>query len=286
MEKDELRLVFSWAEKEGWNPGKYEINAFYNLDKNGFFILLLEEKPIASLACVKYEKNHYFMGLYLVLPEYRHQGFGQILWNFVVKQLNINCTVALNSVISQIKTYEKCGFSSLLSCKVNTRWSGVVSTILSNKKNNISPNNLNIISSTDALLKSIIEYDQKITTVKRSRFLLDWLTMKESILLCAIEDKRIKGFGLINRCSNGYKIAPLVADNPDIAQHLFLSLCQEVNTEDTVFFDSNQGNRLSCQIAKDYKMTHIFDSLRMYKGIPPDLDNDKIFFLTSLEIGW
>lgn len=36
MTRSELNIVISWAESEGWNPGRDDADNFYNTDPQGF----------------------------------------------------------------------------------------------------------------------------------------------------------------------------------------------------------------------------------------------------------
>ena len=62
MTRDEIDLAIEWAAHEGWNPGLYDAECFYKADPRGFFIGLLENKPIAVVSGVIYDKKYAFGG--------------------------------------------------------------------------------------------------------------------------------------------------------------------------------------------------------------------------------
>ncbi len=69
MCKKELEMVFTWSAKEGWNPGKYEAEAFYAINPNGYMLLTINNVPAACLLSVRYTREYAFMALYIDTPE-------------------------------------------------------------------------------------------------------------------------------------------------------------------------------------------------------------------------
>jgi hypothetical protein len=45
----ELNLAVDWAATEGWNPGYYDAECFFQTDPQGFFMGYLNDEPIASI---------------------------------------------------------------------------------------------------------------------------------------------------------------------------------------------------------------------------------------------
>ena len=46
MQMSDVEFAIDLAKKEGWNPGLEDANCFFHTDPNGFFIGLLDNKPI------------------------------------------------------------------------------------------------------------------------------------------------------------------------------------------------------------------------------------------------
>ena len=83
MQRDEVDIAVAWAADEGWNPGLHDAESYYRADPNGFFIGLLDDKPIAVISAIKYDASFGFLGFYIVKPQYRNQGYGIQIWNVV-----------------------------------------------------------------------------------------------------------------------------------------------------------------------------------------------------------
>lgn len=80
MTRPEVDFAIEWAAREGWNPGLGDAECFYNTDPSGFLIGLLGNKPVGAVSAVRYGSSFGFIGLYIVLPEYRATGLGFSGW--------------------------------------------------------------------------------------------------------------------------------------------------------------------------------------------------------------
>ena len=47
VKEDEVQFLCDLAAGEGWNPGLRDIQCFYQADKTGFFLGLINDEPIA-----------------------------------------------------------------------------------------------------------------------------------------------------------------------------------------------------------------------------------------------
>lgn len=279
MAKNDLKLVIDWAVKEGWNPGRYEIDALYEADPNGYHLLEIDDKPVASLAAVRYTPNLAFVGLYIVAPPYRGQGYGKLLWDMVMGNLKDCSTIGLNGVREQIGQYEKEGFKLAHS---NIRWKG---SLLNSQKSIIDSASEDILLHKPTSLTSLIDYDARLFQAPRSKFLSKWLTMPDSHVLATLDNGELCGYGVISKAYEGYKIAPLVADNQMIATKIYTALCRCVGKQNSVLIDTPADNPEAVLLMEQFGLEKTFETFRMYKGRVQSIDNSKWYGLTSLEIG-
>ena len=70
-----------WADREGWNPGLHDAEAFFTSDPNGFFTGEIAAVLIASASLVKYPGDLSFAGLLIVRKDMRGQGVGSKMIN-------------------------------------------------------------------------------------------------------------------------------------------------------------------------------------------------------------
>lgn len=270
MTLDDLRTALSWAREEGWNPGVDDAVNYYSADPDGFLIGELDGVPIGCISVVKYSENCHFIGLYIVRPEYRGKGYGLKIWREAFRLIP-GKAAALDAVLEQVATYERAGFRAAHS---HLRYEGTFEG---------KP-------STDALalktieIESLCRYDRRYFPSERRRFLETWIAQPNGRGYAIENEGELAGYGLIRKASEGWKIAPLFADNAGVAEKLILSLSTHARGE-RVYLDVPEINRAAIELVESYGARAVFECKRMYTAERPDLDWTGVFGVTSLEIG-
>ncbi len=54
MNRKEVDLAIAWATSEGWNPGIYDAESFYQTRSSGFFLGELNGEPVGCTSAVAY----------------------------------------------------------------------------------------------------------------------------------------------------------------------------------------------------------------------------------------
>ncbi|MCP4022136.1 MAG: GNAT family N-acetyltransferase, partial [Desulfobacteraceae bacterium] len=140
-----------------------------------------------------------------------------------------------------------------------------------------------ILSAKDFTL--VENYDTDFFPAQRNAFLRAWLCQKDSPVLGIIEDGQLKGYGMIRPCRTGFKIGPLFADTPEHARWILLALSGRVSPGKPLFFDTPATNPAAVELAESQSMNQVFHTARMYTKDFPDLPIDKLFGVTSFELG-
>ena len=99
-----------------------------------------------------------------------------------------------------------------------------------------------------------------------------------------MDEGTLRGYGVIRQCREGFKVGPLFADKPDIAETLFRALASEVRGQ-MVFLDVPAANEAGLDLAEKYELSPEFETVRMYRGTRPDIDLARTFGITTLELG-
>ena len=111
MSLPQLDLAIDWAAAEGWNPGLSDAACFHAIDPNGFFSGVLDGRMIASGSVPAYDSQFAFVGLYIVAPDYRGQGFGLSLTEAMLAYAG-DRNVGLDGVEAMAERYKRLGFRS------------------------------------------------------------------------------------------------------------------------------------------------------------------------------
>lgn len=283
MEQPEIDVLFNWTKSEGWNPGVGELESFNAVDPSGFRMLSINSQAISSLAAVRYPNSYAFLGLYIVKPEFRGQGQGKCLWDYSLNTLSSFKSVGLNGVLSQVNNYEKSGFKI---SHLNTRWQAGLFEF----NDPLPSSDPSLKISEEVSLEEISDLDFHASACYRPSFWESTLARPNSYFLAARENSVLKGFAVLSKCIDGYKLGPVYSSNPIMAEGLLTKLWHKAqdlggSVSDTIQIDAPGTNPHAAELAKKYGFKEVFDVARMYRGEKPDADDSKTYGLVSLEIG-
>ncbi|MBB1248119.1 GNAT family N-acetyltransferase [Rhizobium sp. G21] len=275
--KTDLETLVSWAAKEGWNPGLADVDAFWRADPEGYWVDEMDGEIAAGVSLVHHHADYGFLGFYIVAPQFRGQGLGFKLWSQVLAMSQAK-TVGLDGVVAQQENYRKSGFAY---AHANARYGAQLTCE--------DPRDPRIVRASEAPLEALLAYDAGCNPASRARFLAAWLDPtadgRHGRLALAFRDGgAITGLGAIRACGSGYKIGPLFADSPDIADRLFRTLIARVGGGH-VYLDIPMPNPEARALALRYGMHPVFETARMYRGHYPELPLRRIFGVTTFELG-
>ncbi len=272
MTRDEVSLAIEWAAAEGWNPGLHDAECFYAADPNGFFLAELDGRPAGCLSAVAYDESFGFAGFYIVLPEFRGRGIGHALVEKASSYAGSR-SMGNDAVVAQQETYRQLGFNLAYR---NIRYCGLASLHKADAPG--------IIDLRKVPFGDLVEYDRAMFPAERPVFLEHWIDQTEGAALGCKSNGKLAGYGVIRKCRQGYKIGPLFADREEIAEKLFLALTGRVPGEE-YFLDIPEPNPAAGSLVRRHSMHSVFETARMYSGAVPSLPLEKIFGVTSFELG-
>ncbi len=271
-----VRQLVSWAAREGWNPGPNDAEIFYQTDPKGFYGFYDQDELIAGGAIISYSGKFGFMGLFIVQPGLRSKGLGQQLWyqrrDLLLSRLNPGAGIGMDGVVAMQPFYNKGGFEMAFRSERYRRFGSLFAP---------EPN---VESIDEKNLQQIIDYDTHCFGFPRPEFLMRWLKISSSFKFCYVEQGTIRGYAVLRKVIEGFKIGPLFADNAMIAETLYRTCLSSAEGE-AVFLDAPEVNLAAFKMLKKYKATYVFECGRMYYGNPPRLPMNNIFGITTFELG-
>lgn len=268
-----LDLALDWAAQEGWNPGLSDGECFFSADRTGFLMGFLDGQPAASISAVKYSSDFGFIGLYIVEAALRGHGLGIAIWNDAMASLR-GRIIGLDGVIAQQDNYRKSGFEF---AHRNIRFAGIASA------RNLPASQIVDLRNVDTDL--VRSYDLGHFPARRGAFLRHWMRQAGSHSLGWKEGGVLLGMACVRPCREGFKIGPLNADSAEIAEALFDALCDQLPEGATVYLDLPEPNRAALDLALRRGMQPAFETARMYAGGRAELPLQRIFGITSFELG-
>jgi len=100
-----------------------------------------------------------------------------------------------------------------------------------------------------------------------------------------VENSNLKGYGMIRKSLTGYRIGQLFADNEKIAEDIFTDLHNYLDFGTQFFLDIPEVNKSAVKLAENAEMKPMFETARMYTKSAPNLPLNKIFGVTTFELG-
>ena len=273
MHKNEVPVAIAWAKQEGWNPGLHDNECFYTTDPHGFFAGKLDGKIISIGTAVVYDDQFAFCGFFIVDPAYRGQGYGLALTKALLAYIGER-NAGLDGVIPMLEKYTKTGYKLAYN---NARYCG------SSLYPKISKNKA-IVPLSEISFNELINYDRRHFPAKRKTFLKCWINQKGSKSIGYIDKKDLVGYGVIRPCYEGFKIGPLFADNPTIANELFMHLVEHAKGQ-SIYLDIPICNPDAVDLIQRYQMKKVFETARMYLKTAPQVALNEVYGITSFELG-
>ncbi|MBR7839439.1 GNAT family N-acetyltransferase [Actinospica durhamensis] len=292
--------VVEWAAEEQWNPGLADRAHFLAQDPGGFFLGRLDGRPVSAVSVVAYDHAYAFLGFYLVRPDLRGRGLGVATWRAGLEHAGAR-TVGLDGVIAQQDNYRKSGFSF---AHRTLRYAGVPiprpprggaigvgggadvagADVAGAAAAGMSAPGLIEIDEDLEFVRAVADYDRQCYPADRPAFVARWVTAPYHTAYAAVRDGQVCGYGVIRPARDGYRIGPLFADTAEDAADLFDALTASVEGA-PVMLDIPEPNQAGLSLAKSRGLEEVFETARMYTGPIRKLSDQKIFGVTTLELG-
>ena len=272
MRPDEVSIAVNWAAAEGWNPGLADDACFAVPDPQGFFIGELDGAPAATVSCVNYGASFSFLGFYIVRADLRGRGYGLRIWNAAIAHAGRR-VIGLDGVVAQQQNYRKSGFELAYT---NVRYGGIVTPP--------DAPQAGVIALTEVPLATVEAYDATVFPAPRTAFLRAWIGAPGHVGRALVRDGKLAGWGVIRPCRKGHKIGPLAADDRATAEAVLSALLAGVDGGE-IFLDVPSINRDAVALAQDLGLAPVFETARMYTGAIKPLRLERIFGVTTFELG-
>ncbi|MFM8356888.1 MAG: GNAT family N-acetyltransferase [Gammaproteobacteria bacterium] len=277
MSRPEVDTLVDWAATEGWNPGLDDAELFWANDPQAFVAAEQSGELVGGGAITAYGNAFGFMGFFIMRPAFRGRGLGNVLWHARLDRLRARlmpgATIGLDGVFNMQAYYARGGF---VFSHRNLRFQG--------RAGQPGAPQPDIVDARALPLADIAAYDRTCFPADRTAFLARWLSAPAASGRALVRDGRVAGFGVIRRCREGAKVGPLFADDLPAARSLWQALAPFA-AGNPICLDVPENNPASMALVAELQLTEVFGCARMYLGAPPDLQHDRVFGVTTFEVG-
>jgi hypothetical protein len=250
MRADEIAMAVDWAAVEGWNPGLSDAHAV--------------------VSAVNYDDSFAFLGFFIVRPELRGHSYGMQVSRAALAHAGAR-TMGLDGVVEQQDNYAKSGFARAYN---NIRYGGVPAGVQADAS---------AVPLSDIPFDMIVADDARVFPARRPAFWKAWLGAPGHRGCALIRDGSLVAWGVIRPCRKGRKIGPLIAGDREAAEVVFAALVGDEGGE--VFLDVPQPNAAASALATGHGLTPVFETARMYSGPIRNVALERVFGVTTFELG-
>ena len=281
MTRSEVDELVGWAAREGWNPGLHDAELFWATDPAAFIAADLDGELIGGGAITSYDGEFGFMGFFIVRPEFRGRGFGNALWHArrerLLARLRPGASIGMDGVFAMQDYYARGGF---VFSHRDIRFRAEIPE----RQATAPVDDKDIIPLSAVPFDQLLDYDRTCFPALRPAFLKGWIAQPDALALGCQRDGKLSGYGVVRRCGEGCKIGPLFADDAVAAEALYTHLARFA-AGGPLFLDAPENNPAAMELAGRHGMTEVFGCARMYLGPPPVLAHERIFGVTTFELG-
>jgi GNAT superfamily N-acetyltransferase len=281
MTRSEVDELVAWAAREGWNPGLHDAEVFWATDAEAFLAAELGGEMIGGGAITSYDGEFGFMGLFILRPEYRGRGFGNALWQArrsrLLDRLRPGASIGLDGVFEMQDYYAKGGF---VFSHRNMRFRGEISSRAATPPGGED----GIVPLSDVPFDQVLDYDRSCFPAPRSNFLAEWISQPGALALGCRREGELSGYAVVRRCGEGCKVGPLFANDAATAEALYTHIAGSA-AGGPLFLDAPENNPAAMELVRRHEMKEVFGCARMYLGPFSVLAHERVFGVTTLELG-
>jgi len=272
MRPNEISVAIDWAAAEGWNPGLADAACFAAPDPQGFFIGELDGETAATVSCVNFGAGFAFLGFYIVRKDLRGRGLGLRIWEAAIAHAGKR-VIGLDGVVAQQENYKKSGFALAYA---NIRYGGMVTAMDAPQRG--------VVALSEIPLAMVEASDATVFPAPRSAFLRAWIEAPGHTGRALLRDGELAAWGVIRPCRQGFKIGPLGANDRAAAETVLSALLAGIGGGE-IFLDVPGINRDAIALAQNLGLAPVFETARMYTGAIPPLRLERVFGVTTFELG-
>lgn len=243
MTLGDIDCAMSLKDQVGWNQTPDDIRRLIEYEPEGCFIAEMDGVPVGTVSTTSYGTRLAWIGMMLVLPEYRRRGIARRLMETSIDYLRgrgVSC-IKLDATPLGQPLYEQLGFHAEWDFQ---RWEREGDEVAS-------------FSSEGALTEELLELDEEAFGAVRSK----WLT---SVGAGCRVFTTSSSFGMLRPGSVATYLGPIVAKSEAAVAPMVVEMLGTVAGR--VFWDIPTGNAVSEALAARHGFQPVRQLLRMWSG--------------------
>ena len=225
----------------------------------------------------KLDEDKFNVSAYLTDPRYRGIGLGRKTWEALVERLGPSWNISLSAMHGTVAMYAKMGFNTI-GPKYRT-FSGVPdrTILLGELSEEVVVEELQ-----KDCVDSLRDYDLKVSGVDRFALVSRYLTTCVGSVLVAKKSEQVLGYTTLDKRLHYHFIAPLYADNKNVAMALMRRLLQDVPATEPIAMAMFNDNQEANELRKDLGIHTVFaNDSTMLTGKKYACQIDKVYSIVA-----
>lgn len=286
LQASDIPTVTAWARQEGFAPGSGDVAIYRQTDRQGLWMGWLDQEPVGCIAAVRYNPDYAFIGMFLVVPHQRGKGYGLALWRHALRRLGDVPCIGLEAAPDRVDDYAGWGFRP---SSATIRWQRSGGASPGATSSSSQPDPPACLLTGEAIPEAAVQrFDAQREPSPRPHFLHQWLQHPAGTVHALLDrQEACHGFGRIRPCllkeGEGWRIGPLVADQPSAARALLEGLLQR--HRGPVLIDVPGANPEAGAVLEELGFDPRSQTMRMYRGEVPRVSLADVYGLACLELG-
>ncbi len=224
--RTDIDYVLECVSREGWGHTQLDVERCWKLEPKGCFIAEFQNKPIGHVFSICYGKIGW-IGLLIVNPERRGQGVGFALMETAVNYLQKASaeTIRLDAVEKAVPLYQRLGFIEDFDSLRFRRQP--------RQKEKLELKRGITFQMRDDDVVNVAQFDAPYFGANRLGALQSIYRDHPQLCFVAKEKGNTVGYLMTRQTQNGFWIGPWVCLDPKTARHLFSTLINAIEGEDS-----------------------------------------------------
>jgi ribosomal protein S18 acetylase RimI-like enzyme len=264
MTTEDIPQAMQLKDAARWNQTSADWLRFLSGNPEGCFVASVEGRIVGTSASIVYEGKLAWIGMVIVDPQYRGQGIGTTLLQYVIRYLDsrrIQC-MKLDATPHGKPVYQKFGFVSEYEIE---RW------MLKRRPNAIIP----VCPSVE--FEDAVQFDREIFGADRSQILRSLTDAAPEFTRVVRQKARVDGYIFGRRGSHADHLGPWVARNRNVAEMLLVEFLLQSNRE-LVFVDCLTQNPWTLPLLRAHHFQFSRPLTRMFRGTNVSAGKPELLF--------
>ena len=279
MTRSEARQLQDWVVSEQWDEGEHDADVLYDIDPDGFWAILDDEgRLIGGVAAIAPDDEFGSASMLYLTPEARGHGIWQRtltdLMTLIGHRLATDISVTVFVFPDAVDATLPWGF---------VRLHDEVRMVRPPTLPGEFPLDEGVIDARDVSQADVISFDAAHTGRAREALWRRWLHLPQSTTAGVTVGDELVGLGTIRPSALGYRIGPLYATDPSVAERLMRRLLHDARGS-RVAMDVPVGNPDAVSLVHAFGFAEDFRTVRMVRGPIPDVPWEQRYATVMLHL--